>query len=355
MRCKLTILVLLILAVSLNGCKSKEDKGTEADSNTTGPNTASEISDDNVILTVNGICITDKQLEQKFNKEVEKVSKQMPAGFLDQYKKALRDKLLNEMIVEIILDQKVIERNIVVTEKDVNRRIKEMTSKQKMPFEEFVAMLKAKGQNLDQCKQELRKDLAYEKLMESELADSINITEEEAKNYCSQNPEQFQTPEHVRASHILIRLNFADPDEVKKKAKEKAQSLLEQIKGGADFSELARANSDCPSALRGGDLNFFRRGAMVPAFEEAAFELDVGQVSDIIETQFGLHIIKVTDKKDAQVSTFEEVKSDIKQRLTRNKQRELSSQYIEKLKKNAQIVYPARANLNVDNLSAGEM
>ncbi|RKY25347.1 MAG: hypothetical protein DRP62_01485 [Planctomycetota bacterium] len=119
----------------------------------------------------------------------------------------------------------------------------------------------------------------------------------------------------------------------------KTRELLKQIKDGADFATLAKANSSCPSAQKGGDLGFFSRGRMVPAFEKAAFELKVGQVSDIVETQFGYHIIKLTDRKDAVVKTFEQAKDDIIKMLAQKKQGELVKEYIDSLKAKANIAY----------------
>jgi peptidyl-prolyl cis-trans isomerase C len=115
---------------------------------------------------------------------------------------------------------------------------------------------------------------------------------------------------------------------------------LLKVLQGADFAELAKANSHCRSAEGGGDLNFFSRGDMVPAFEKVAFGLEVGQVSDIVETRFGYHIIKVTGHKDATVILFEQAKDDIINKLTQKRQGEIARQYVESLQAKANIVYP---------------
>ena len=126
----------------------------------------------------------------------------------------------------------------------------------------------------------------------------IDVTENDANNYYSGNPKEFETPEQVKASHILIASDTSDtsvdPNDAKAKALAKAEQLLAQLKDGADFAELAKANSTCPSASKGGDLGFFSKGDMVAPFEEAAFALEPGQLSDIVETKFGYHIIKRT-------------------------------------------------------------
>jgi peptidyl-prolyl cis-trans isomerase C len=151
-------------------------------------------------------------------------------------------------------------------------------------------------------------------------------------------------PEQIRASHILIKFDAADsgtdPNEAKTKAKATTEGLLKQIKEGADFAELAKAHSACPSAPSGGDLGFFPRGQTTPPFEKVAFELQVGQVSDIVETEYGFHIIKVTDHKDASVVSFEQAKPDIVEQLKQEKQTKFVEEYINSLKAHANIVFP---------------
>jgi peptidyl-prolyl cis-trans isomerase C len=217
------------------------------------------------------------------------------------------------------------------------------------------ALVEASGQSFEQWKQQMQfeKRLAYQKLFESKFNSEVNVTEEDARQYYMENPQQFEIPEQVRASHILIKPVTSDPNVkpavVEAAAKTKAEELLKQIKDGADFAELAKANSSCPSSVRGGDLGFFSRGRMVPAFEEAAFALKVGQVSDVVETNFGFHIIKVTDRKDASTKTFEEVKDNLIAMLTGQRQAKLAEQYIESLKAEANIVYPPGKEPNVSS------
>jgi parvulin-like peptidyl-prolyl isomerase len=133
-----------------------------------------------------------------------------------------------------------------------------------------------------------------------------------------------------------------DPNEAKAKAKAKAKDLLQQIKDGADFTELAKAHSDCLSASKGGDLGFFPRGESTPQFEKVAFELEIGQISDIVETEYGCHIIKAMDQKDASVTSYEQAKDDIIKNLTEKKQQAFAEKYISSLKAQAKIVLPEK-------------
>jgi len=134
----------------------------------------------------------------------------------------------------------------------------------------------------------------------------------EAQRFYNNNINLYQTPEQIRASHIL--LNLADKDEAS--VRKQAESILQQVKAGADFAELAKKFSEDPGTRdNGGDLDYFSRGRMVPDFEMAAFALQPGQVSDLVRTQFGLHIIKLVDKRPAVTRAFEEVQPQIEEQL----------------------------------------
>ena len=148
-------------------------------------------------------------------------------------------------------------------------------------------------------------------------------------------------PEMVRASHILIKTEESDTDEVKAEKKAKAEALAIQAKAAdADFAALAQENSDCPSKAQGGDLNFFAKERMVPEFSAAAYSMNVGDISDIVETQFGYHIIKVTDKKAGEQVAFTDVAANIKGYLTQQKKQEAVQAFMQDLRAKADIKYP---------------
>jgi len=148
------------------------------------------------------------------------------------------------------------------------------------------------------------------------VLDNITIEDDEAEKYYEENSKYFVKPATVKASHILVD------------TEEEAKEIKLEIENDADFEEAAEKYSKCPSKEKGGDLGFFGKGQMVPEFEEASFNLDLNVVSEPVKTQFGYHLIKVTDKKEEAVSAFEEVKAQIEQQLTVTKQNE---KYYEKV------------------------
>jgi peptidyl-prolyl cis-trans isomerase D len=150
-------------------------------------------------------------------------------------------------------------------------------------------------------------------LLDRELArQKVVVPPSDVQRYYNDNIEQYQTPEQIRASHILLETAGKNDADVKKRAEE----ILMQVKGGADFAELAKkVSEDKGSKANGGDLDYFGRGRMVPEFEQAAFAMQPGQISDLVKSQFGYHIIKVVDKRAGSTRPLDEVRTQIQQQL----------------------------------------
>jgi peptidyl-prolyl cis-trans isomerase C len=332
-------LVLFSVVCSL-ACRRKAP--SESDANTPKQTAAVETPSGGVAVTINGFNIMEAEIEEMIKPQLtrlaEQASNKSPA-LIEQYKTLLRQQALETIIARRLLDEQVKGTNITVTDQEVIDQINELISAQKPPLslEDFKKKMEEYGQSFDEIKEQVRRGLVYQKFMESQWAGKVNVTEEDANDYFSKNKRHY---EQVRASHILIKPDISDPNtdpnQAKAAAKAELQDLLKQIKNGADFAELAKAHSDCPSAANGGDLDFFTRGIMEPPFEKAAFEMKVGQISDIVETTRGYHIIKVTDRKDS----FEQFKDEIIKTLTRKRETDFTKKYVESLKAKANIVYP---------------
>jgi peptidyl-prolyl cis-trans isomerase C len=179
--------------------------------------------------------------------------------------------------------------------------------------------------------------MAIKKMIEQEVTSKITITPEKSKSFYEKNPELFKTPEMVKASHILVTVPENASDEQKAQAKTKIEEVQKRLQKGEDFAALAKEVSDCPSKEKGGDLDFFERGQMVGPFEEAAFALKPGETSGIVQTQFGFHLIKVTDRKEPSTTPYEEIKGKIEQHLKQEEANEQLVKYIEGLRTNAKI------------------
>jgi peptidyl-prolyl cis-trans isomerase C len=343
---QITVLVFVLLGIGYFG---------PAAAIAAGPGAPPKAASGDIAVTVNGSAITEADIEQEIKPQLKQRAaraggKGAQAAMMEQYKTRLRQQALDKMIVERLLDEEVKQAKIKITDADVDAEIAKMAAREKPPLsmEDFKALVEAHGRSFDDLKFRTRRGLGYQGVFEKHFAEKMNFTEEDAKKHYSDNKRRYDKPEQVRASHILIKSadvdpGVADPNEAKAKAKAQAKAtteeLLKQIKGGADFATLAKAKSTCPSGKSGGDLGFFGKGRMVPPFEKAAFGMKVGQTSDVVETRFGYHIIKVTDHKDA-VDTYDQVKDDVMKDLKNRKQADLGMKYVESLKAGAKIVYP---------------
>jgi peptidyl-prolyl cis-trans isomerase C len=256
----------------------------------------------------------------------------IPAERRDEILRATLDRL----ITYTLLSQEAKSRKVVATDTEVEERLKQM--QQQFPNEEaFKKALAERNMTIERLRSDTRNDLVISKMMDAEVSTTPGASDAEAKEFYEKNPDKFKQPEQVRASHILIRVDENADAAAKQKALAKAQALLKRAKAGEDFAALAKANSQDGSAAQGGDLNYFGRGQMVPAFDEAAFKLKPGEISDIVTTQFGYHIIKVTDHKDASTVPLEQVADRVKQFLSGQKKQEKADQFIAGLKEKSKI------------------
>ena len=213
------------------------------------------------------------------------------------------DSALNTLIANKIIELEAKKQNIKVTDDDIEAEIDKF-AEQYGGRETFEQFLEFYGTPIDELKENIRINLTLEKLLEP----SIEIKEDEIKTYFEENKESFGEKEQVKASHILVD------------SEEKANEVKAKLQAGEDFAALAKEYStDTSNNENGGDLGYFARGKMVKEFEEAAFSMDIGQISDPVKTEFGYHIIKVEDKKPAKEATYEESKDEIKDILFQEK------------------------------------
>jgi peptidyl-prolyl cis-trans isomerase C len=199
------------------------------------------------------------------------------------------------------------------------------------------AALKKENVTADELKDQIRRQLAIREYVNKEFSSKTEISDDELKEYYEKNPLFFKQPEMVKASHILIKLDPKANEVQKKEAMEKIEDIKKQVDEGKDFSELAETYSEGPSKTTGGDLGFFPRGKMVKPFEDAAFSLKPGEVSPIVETRFGYHIIKVFEVQEEGVLSLDEAEPKIRKALTLEKTRVMVEKKLEELKKQAEI------------------
>jgi peptidyl-prolyl cis-trans isomerase C len=275
-----------------------------------------------VLARVNGETVTRPEFEEAVAALEQRNQGPVPPEQRDRIFRGVLDQLVGMKL----LAQEAATRKVAVADADVDAQIAQM--RQRFPSEDvFNQALKQQNKTVPILKAEARSNLAIERMLDEILASRIAVTPAQAQDFYAKNPAQFQRPEQVRASHILIGVQQGADVAAKAAAKRKAEGILKQVKAGGDFSALARTNSEDPgSAVNGGDLGFFQRGQMVPPFDQAAFTLGAGATSELVETQFGYHIIRVIEKRPGGAVTLEEVRPQLEEYLQNvNRQREMQT------------------------------
>ena len=245
---------------------------------------------------------------------------------------ALRENILNNMIQKDLLYLESRKQGIEVDPAAVKSELDKIRSQFPDPAE-FEKKLKEMDYTLPILEEQIKENLAIQKLIDQEIANRVKLSDDEVKSYYEANKAEFSVPEQIRARHILIKVAPEASDAEKAEARKKIVEVQNKLKKGDDFAELAKAHSEGPSNKNGGALGYFSRGQMVETFDNAAFSLETGQVSDIVETRFGYHLIKVEDRKPKGQKTLEEMSAPIREELRRQQVMQKINPYIESLKK----------------------
>jgi peptidyl-prolyl cis-trans isomerase C len=287
------------------------------------------------VAVVNGKEISRASFERELA-EAEKRIKQTGQSYDDKAMRKVSSDVLENLINNELLYQESVRKGYKAN--DLKAEIQLQRIKEQFGTEEqFLNTLKERGYTEKSLYEHIGRMIAIEDYIDSEIARKITISEEDARDYYNDNPDTFVQPEQVRASHILILVDDKTDDKKKKEAMKKIKEIQRKLKKGEEFDALAKEYSQGPSSERGGDLGYFSRGQMVKPFEESAFALEPGEVSDIVETQFGYHLIKLTDKKPERKIPFSEVKEDIVKYLVDMKIFGQVKVLIEKLREEAAI------------------
>ncbi len=286
-----------------------------------------------VIAKVNGDTITRDEFESAVHSLEARNGAPVPANRRDEI---LRN-VLEQLVSYHLLQQEAAAKKVVVPDTDLNGQFAQIR-KQFPDQAAFDKALASQGTTEQKLKGTIRESMMVTKVLEEEVGSKVNVTTKDIQDFYDTNKEKFVQGEAVRASHILITVAKDATPAQKAAAKAKAEDLLKQIKGGADFATVAKANSQDPgSAKNGGDLGFFEKGEMVPAFEQAAFALKVGEVSGVVESPFGFHIIKVTGRRPAHTLSLAETSTEIKDFLTNQERQKQTAALVEALRKKGKI------------------
>lgn len=278
----------------------------------------------NLIAEVNGTGISYQQWQKAFTSFVSRYDSQTLSAISDELLASLKNNITEQLVNSTLLYQYAEKQNINVTAADLDREVEEIKSSFSSE-QEFNDALRKNNLTLNQLKDNLKRQIRIDKAVQNEY-DKINISDEEIVQYYEENKSAFFQPEKRQISHILVE------DE------EEAELLRNQLNEGLiEFEQTAKDKSICPSAEQGGDLGYIMRGQMVPEFEEVAFSLEKGQLSNVVKTEYGYHILQCGDIQEEKQLTLDEARDSIKSILAYQKQNESIQSLLAQLKENADI------------------
>lgn len=296
---------------------------------------AAEETKPETIATVNGQKIATGDFEREFDMYKRRLTAQGTA-LPEQYEAQAKSEVLKDLIDRELVFQQSRKKGIQISPDEVEKEIGAIKQRYSDP-KQFEAILTQMNLTEASLRSQIADRAAIRAYVNQEIGAKITISDTDTKAFYDGHPELFQKPEEIRARHILIKVAADANADTKSQARKKLEDIKKRVDGGEDFAELAKTNSEDSSAAQGGDLGFFPKGRMVAPFETAAFALQNNQISDIIETQFGFHLIQVVDRREAKSMGYEEVKAKINANLRNEKLAEQLKTHLESLRKEAKI------------------
>ena len=280
------------------------------------------------IATVNGERISKADLEVAIRGlEQQNGGRSIPPERRDEIYRGVLDNLVSLRV----LRQEVTARHMTASDADIASRINEVRKQfpTEAAFKQAMALQQLSPEKL---RDDARMDLLVNRLLENEVTAKLSVKPGDVSEFYEKNPDKFKQSESVRASHILIIVPQGADAATKAAARARAEEALKAARSGKDFAVLARQYSQDGSAQRGGDLGFVVRGQTAPAFENAAFALQVGQISDVVESPFGFHVIKLIERRPGRAVPFPEAAAQIQQYLEQQQRQSLGKAFVDGLK-----------------------
>jgi peptidyl-prolyl cis-trans isomerase SurA len=296
-----------------------------------GPISSGEAVVDRVVAVVNQEIITFSEVEKWVNPLRENIETEDRFERQQQLQEIYR-KALEKLIEEKLIEQEVKKSGIKVSSKEIEAAIEEVKRRNAATQEDLEKALAAEGLTLEIYKKQIEKGLQWKKLVTWAVMVETKVGEKELRDFYQKNIQRYRANETYRPSHILFIVpKEATPEKIQE-IRKKCQKVLEKIKEGEDFGEMALLYSEDTSSKDRGDLGYFKRGELLPAFEREVLRLKVGEMSGIVRTEFGFHIIKLLDHKGIDPFPFEEVKERVQADYHESEMEKAYRQFLSTLK-----------------------
>jgi len=284
-----------------------------------------------VVAKINGVAIKKAQLVEEAAQMRQQIAQTQ--GFQAPLSSDFYKQVLDGIIARTLLTQEAKAQNVTVSDAEVEQQIAQIRSRAANP-KAYQDALAANGMTEATLRQRIKSEGAVQKFLQTKVLAGVTVSDQVAKDFYDKNQDKMKRPERVHVRHILLRAEASAPAADKAKAKAKAEDLLKRAQKGEDFGKLASENSEDPgSKIRGGELPWFTHGQMVPPFDKAAFALTKpNELSPVVESPFGYHVIQLVEKQDASVAPFDMVKAQIEEFLKQKQSQQVLAAHVQELR-----------------------
>ncbi len=349
----MTVLLVILIAVTL-GCSKKEKEeaapaplektqqnvqtepllGMEKTVITPEMNPSPQDQPKDVVVSVDGITLKKNDLAKRVQDKMKLYKDKIPADKKKEAQAGIRKQLMEEFVMRTLLIKEIENKKIMASNKEIEAAMNQI--KASLPPDKKVEDF-LKDNHIS--RQDIVLGIRIKKLVEMEGGNKTKPSQKEISKFYNTNKDKFTTSESVHVRHILVTIDAKDDEKTKADKKAKIDNIHKQIVEGADFAEVAKNNSDCPSKENGGDLGEIKKGQTVRPFENAAFTQEINKIGPVVTTEQGHHIIQVLGRTPGSTVKLDEVKGQIAQYLEQQKQADLFTKMTAKLRKNAAVIY----------------
>ncbi len=292
---------------------------------------------DRIVALVNGEIITLSELDQMGKTYYDQVRKDSTAGDREEKMKKAREEVLGHLIESRLLEEEMKKRKIEVPDRDVDATIQDVLKSSNLTENDMKKALAREGMTYSTYRQKVRDELGKMRLVSREIKSKIVIEDEVLREYYKKNQQKFTDPLEVKLQQIFFPVPEHASQEETAAVEKEARPILERARKGEDFAELARKFSKGPEAGEGGLLGYFKHQELMPELEEAGFKLRPGEVSDLVRSPAGFHILRVLERKGGEPRPFAEVQFKIREELSEAEAQRKFDQWMKELKSKAYI------------------
>lgn len=294
-------------------------------------------TEDRIVAVVNNDVITLYELNRMVSAYVDRIAQSSRKEDREKITAEARTVIMSRMVDDMLVEQEAKKSGIVVKEDDVMGSLNDMLTRRRMKLDDLKAALLKEGSTFEAYKEEMRSHLMKMRLATKEVRSKISVSDEEIGNYYSKNRDIYEGKEAVRLQQILLALPKDADEETRDKLRAEAETMLGKLKRGESFGLMAARFSQGPAAQTGGDLGFVEKGTLLPVVDEAAFKLKENELSPVIESAIGFHILKITDRRGKGIKSLAVVREEIKEEITNEKMEKKLQDWIQELRKKSYV------------------